>query len=147
MKRTFVICRTMNDFVDWRESINYSIPNRECVAVLTDVPGFWDRFEGHELNEEQVVRWADYDQGPYWHDVEDHLAFALRSNQGDDHMPNLFEVGDRVHMTMLPPGVADVTVKALGVCDDKGCGKPTIVFDDPQSGEEDEGHATDFKKV
>lgn len=79
MKKTFVICRTMNDFMNWRESINYSIPNRECVAVLTDPAGFSYRLRGYELTEEQVVRWADYDQGSHWHDVEDHLALALRA--------------------------------------------------------------------
>jgi hypothetical protein len=78
MKRTFVICRTFNDFQNWRHSINYSIPNRECVAVLTGVAGFSDRLRGYVITEEQVVRFQDYHKGPFWHDVEDHLAFALR---------------------------------------------------------------------
>jgi hypothetical protein len=67
---------------------------------------------------------------------------------------NPFQVGDRLRMRELPAGVADITVTALGVCDDDQgpdeagnpteCGKPTVVFTDPQSGEEDEGHAEDF---
>ena len=58
-----------------------------------------------------------------------------------------FQVGDRLHMNLLPPGVADVTVTGLGECDDDGCGKPTVCFLDPQSGEPDEGHAEDFSKT
>jgi len=29
-----------------------------------------------------------------------------------------FQVGDRLHMKLLPPGIADVTVTAVDVCDD-----------------------------
>jgi len=62
-----------------------------------------------------------------------------------------FQVGDRAHMKLLPPGVADVTITGIGVCDDPedsdACGKPTVTFLDPQSGEPDEGHADDFEKV
>lgn len=61
---------------------------------------------------------------------------------------NPFQVGDTVHMNLVPPGVADVTVKGLGTCDEDGCSdRHTIVFDDPQSGEPDEGHASDFTLV
>lgn len=62
-----------------------------------------------------------------------------------------FEVGDIVHMTLLPPGVADVEVTGIGTCGDDHdgtpCPKPTITYLDPQSGEEDEAHAEDFAKV
>lgn len=61
---------------------------------------------------------------------------------------NPFAVGDIVHMNLLPRGIADVTVKGLGTCDEDGCSnRHTIVFDDPETGDEDEGHASDFTLV
>lgn len=63
-----------------------------------------------------------------------------------------FQVGDRLRMKGLPAGIADVTVTGVGVCDDPDgpagcCGKPTVLFNDPQSGEPDEGHAEDFERA
>lgn len=67
------------------------------------------------------------------------------------------QVGDVVHMKLVPPGVADVTVIEIGTCtedlgpDPQGnpieCGMPTVVFNDPESGELDEVHAAEFQKV
>lgn len=62
-----------------------------------------------------------------------------------------FQVGDRAHMNMLPPGVADITVTGTGTCGDdhngSPCPKPTIIYADPESGEPDEAHAEDFTKL
>lgn len=65
-----------------------------------------------------------------------------------------FKVGDRLRMNELPPGVADVIVTDVGVCDeDLGpdeagnpteCGKLTVHYLDPETGEPDEAHAEDF---
>lgn len=85
----------------------------------------------------------------------DQLATYIREATQETPTPmpdNPFKVGETVHMKQLPPGVADVTVTALGECDDQQgdgslCGQPTVWFNDPQSGEPDEGHASDFELV
>lgn len=65
-----------------------------------------------------------------------------------------FKVGDRLRMNLLPEDVGRqmaVTVTDVGVCeeDDGGdlCGEPTVHFADPQTGQPDEAHASDFTLV
>lgn len=56
-----------------------------------------------------------------------------------------FEVGDKVQMTGVPVVVG---VLGLGVCEDSaGCEQQTIKFKDPQTGELDEVHASEFVKA
>lgn len=65
--------------------------------------------------------------------------------------PAPFRVGDTVRMKGVPAGVADVVVKGIEECPTHGTrcslGVDVIVYDDPETGEPDEAHASSFDLV
>jgi len=53
-----------------------------------------------------------------------------------------FKVGDEVQMYGIP---VPIKVKDIGVCDLPYCTEETVGFDDPESGERDWVHASEFE--
>lgn len=64
--------------------------------------------------------------------------------------PAPFRVGDTVRMKGVPAGVADVVVKGVEECTEGAecsLGVDVILYDDPETGEPDEAHASSFDLV
>lgn len=64
---------------------------------------------------------------------------------GSERLP--LQIGDTARHKTWWPDFPDVTVEALSTCGDDGCTEPTIGFLDPESGDYDEAHASEFRRV
>lgn len=68
----YVICLDTAGFEDWRRSVDFEPSNSQCVMLRTAVGDAGMQLGERLVTEtDQVVRWGDYEQGLFWHDVED----------------------------------------------------------------------------
>ncbi len=81
----YVICLDTQGFDAWRESVGHQPSNRQCTMLRTALGDQAEQLRERRIGpDDQVIRWGDYEQGLYWHDVEDLVAERTIDSPGAD---------------------------------------------------------------